>query len=164
MHTHHAPVDIADLEVQCLAEAQAEAVGGQKVDLIAELAGAVDDEVQFLHRQHVLQRLHFGRLDDGDPVPGAVEYEAVEELNGVPRHLDGAPGSGLDQVQKVGLEVCGGQVVWTAVEKLGSLLQIEAIHLLGLGALALQDERIEVLLVELVETVLIFAVHDRSPQ
>jgi len=42
MHPHHVTVDIGDGQIQGLTQPQTQTVGGEKVDLIAELASAAD--------------------------------------------------------------------------------------------------------------------------
>ena len=74
-------VDIANLHLDTLAQAQPHAVNGQKKYAIAQLPSGIDDLECLSLSEDVGQATNLRRLDDLHPVPGLVQHMPVEELN-----------------------------------------------------------------------------------
>ena len=108
MYPHPFAVDIADLEVQGFAQAQAHAINGEDIGLVAQLPGGVDDPLDLRRGEDIRQWFVLGWLDDGHPLPILIEHVLVEELQPVAIHLDRAPGVTFHQGVKALLELCQG--------------------------------------------------------
>jgi hypothetical protein len=80
MHPVLLGIDITDFQVKGFTQAQTHAVGGEDIDLVAQLAGRVDDPRQFIGGENIRQGPHLGRFNDIDPAPLFVEYMLIEKL------------------------------------------------------------------------------------
>jgi hypothetical protein len=84
VHEHARAVDVAELEMEGLGEAQSQGVDGPEEGLVVRRAGGVDDAVDLVAAQHVGQGLGAGdpELSQGGPVvrgdAGVEEADAVE--------------------------------------------------------------------------------------
>ena len=87
----------------------------------------------------------------------------VEEGQSPQIHLDAAPGVVLHHPGKVGFELSGAQVVWTAFEESCNAAHCSGIAIDCFAPLALQPEGLQVLGIELVESLLFMLFHAVLP-
>jgi hypothetical protein len=92
MHALAGRVDIADLQAQTFTEAQAEAVGGEVEDPVAQRARGLEHILGLVHRENIGQALRLRRFDQVHMQPGLVQDVGVEELQPIQIELDRAPG------------------------------------------------------------------------
>ena len=163
MDPHQVTVNIGNGQVQGLTQPQAQAVGGEEVNLIAEFTGVADQPSDLLQGKHILQGLNLGWLGDGDVVPGFAEDILIETLQGIAGNLDQTPGAMLDQVHEILLELIGAKLVGTGIEMVAHLSQAAGVQVDGLGAFAPQGEFGEVALVQCLKAGVVVGVHQTSP-
>ena len=91
MNTLAIGVDIGNGQTQTLAKTQAQAVEGEKEDLVAENACGFHDQFGLSYRDDVGKPLSLGRFDQIDVDPGFSEYMLVKELEPIQIELDRTP-------------------------------------------------------------------------
>ena len=163
MHPHQVAVHIRHRQMQGFAQTQAQAVGGEEIDLVAELAGPADEFADLLLGQDILQRLDLGRLDDGYVFPVPIQHILKETLDGIAGNLDQTPGAVFHQVHEVLPELIGAKLVGTGIEIIADLAQAPGIQIDGLVAFAAQGEFSEVALIQGLKAGMVLSIHGVSP-
>jgi hypothetical protein len=85
----------------------------------------------------------------------------VEKLQAVTIYLDRTPGMRIDQVGKVNGQLIGVQVIRATIKLTGNPAHGSGIHIDGFIAQALELQGPEVVLVQVVESVLFGCFHDK---
>lgn len=147
VHPLASRIDVADLQRQPFAQAQAQTVQGEIEHPIAQRAGRSKEALGFVDRDNVGQPLCLGRLDQMGHHPGLAQDVGGVKLEAIQVQLDGAPGVGLDQVAEV-----IGQLGFGEVVDLVGKIPAQAPDGAGIGVdgLGLQPLELEVLEVGLV--------------
>jgi len=93
----------------------------------------------------------FGRLDQGDILPGFVQYPVIEELQAVDVEFDRAPGMRVQEFREIIEQLTGAEIVNPAVKIVADTPDRPGVGLDGLGLQAAQLEALQMLLILLVE-------------
>jgi hypothetical protein len=126
-------VDVADLEVEGLGEAESERVDGPEVGAVVRRAGGVDHAVDLLATQHIGQGM---RARDGEAIeegPLTRGDAAIEEADAVEGEAErgGCPALLVLHMEEVVAQVGFGELVGWTVEVLGQLAHGTEVGLLG---------------------------------
>lgn len=153
MHPLARRIDVADLQCQPFAQAQAQTVEGKIEHPIAQRARGGKKLLGLVDRDNVGQPLDLGRFDQMGHDPGFVQDVGGVELQAIQIKFDCAPGVGLDQVAEIVGQLGFGEVVDLVGEVSAQAPDGAGISLDGLG---LQPLELEVLEMRLVLPVKVF--------
>ena len=155
MHLFALAVDIAYLQCQGFAQAQAHRVGCQQKHPVAQFTRGADQLLDFTDGENIRQGAYLRGFDHLNPLPVAFEDVFEEKLQAITIDLDGAPGMGLDQASEVDLQLLGGESIGTAVVVVCNTAHGTRVDIDGALTQALKLQGSEVALVQSVESVLL---------
>jgi hypothetical protein len=135
---HALAVDVADLERDHLADAQARTVGHRHGGLVLEVGGGGDQAADFLGAQDDRQLARHGHVRHLEHDLRPAQRDVEEELQTGDGGVDGdRAGAGVHQVQLEAAQVLGSGGVWRAAQEGGELAHGADVALLRvLGKLA----------------------------
>jgi hypothetical protein len=133
MHALTFGVDIAHLQAQALAEAQTQAVDGEKENPVTEHMGGQEKLLSLFHANNIRQALDLGRLDQIGGYPGFAQHMGIIELEAVQIELDRAPGMRCQQIGKIIGQLRFGQVIDLFIEILTDTPNGTGVSLYRLG-------------------------------
>ena len=91
MNPHVYGVYIANRQLDTFAKTEPQAVDGEEKDLIAQFVGGGKNLVHLLDGQDVRNPGSFWRFDQGNIIPGFMQYFGVKKLETIQIELDRAP-------------------------------------------------------------------------
>ncbi len=144
-------IDIGHRQGKALAQAQPEAVEGEKEDAVAQDASGSEQVLCLIDCDDVGQALCLGRLDQIGHGPRPAQHVGDVELVAIEIELDGAPGVRLDQLAEVAGELILGKAVDVVLEVLAHAPDAARIGINRLGLQALKLEVFEMGLVASIE-------------
>ena len=134
MHPRAFGIDIAHLQSQAFAQAQAQTVEREKEHPVTERAGGGEDALGLLHRDDVRQTLGLGRFDQTGSHPGFAQDMGEVELEAVQIEFDRAPGMRGQQIGEVIGQLRFGQTLNLIVEILADAANGAGVGLDRLGS------------------------------
>ena len=160
-HVDAAPfgVDVADLEMEGLAQAQTEAVGDEPEASEVEALAGQNQPSDLIVREDVGQTLRFRCLGEVDPGEFLAEDLLVEEPDAIAVDLDGGPGVRFEEVGEVPVDLLLGDVNEATIEGLGEPTDATSIGIDGARREPLEFQGPKVFVVELREAGLFAWLH-----
>lgn len=116
MNPHIDGVDIADSQPDSFTKPQPHAVGGKEKNFVAQLIGCRKQPVELLDGQNIRNPGCLWRFDQGDVLPGFVQYSGVKELQAIQIKLDRTPGMAFQKFVEIIKQLIGCKLVNPAIE------------------------------------------------
>jgi len=148
----------ADAQPDTFARTQAHAVSGKEKDLIAQPDGSGKQPLHLFNGQDIRDTGSLWRFDQGNCLPGFVEYPEVKKLQAIKIEFDSTPGVFFQEFAEIIKRLVGCKVVNPAIEIVPDAPDCPGICLDGLGVQARQPQAFPVFLIILVELWIIWDV------